>query len=46
VVDDREKSIEVEEWKHSRKEIGARWWLRARGREEVDEISIYTTPHS
>ena len=40
------KRLEVKEWKHSRKEIGAWRWLRARGRAEVDEISIYTTPHS
>jgi hypothetical protein len=46
VVDDRGKGLEVKEWKRSRKEIGAWRWLRARGRGEVDEISIYTTPHS
>jgi len=46
VVDDRGRDSEVKEWKRSRKEIGAWWWLRARGRGEVDEISIYTTPHS
>jgi len=40
------KRLEVKEWKRSRKEIGAWSWLRARSRGEVDEISIYTTPHS
>ena len=46
VVDERGKRLEAKEWKRSRKEIGAWWWLRTRGKGEVDEISIYTTPHS
>jgi hypothetical protein len=46
VAYDGEKRIEVEGWKSMSKETGELWWLWVRGRKRVDEISIYTAPHS